>query len=96
MGLGAEQVMRISGTMRSEETGDIWPRNLRIVDRFLAVASQWRTAAGGLARAAILGLDYASCAVALDGLGLEMTPDDWRGLQAMEAAAAAAMNEARS
>lgn len=96
MGVSEGQIMRIAETMRGEETGRCWPRHRRVLDRFLAVSSQWRTASGGMGAPVYLGLDYASAKAALDGLGHDMTPDDWHGLQVMEAAAASAINEARA
>lgn len=47
---------------------------------FFAVATQWRE--GGT------GLDYAGVEAGLRMEGIVLTPDDWRGLRAIEAGAA--------
>lgn len=81
----------------AEAVVDVWPENWDIVCAFVAVATQWRTAAigGGFSAPALIhiGLDYASVRVALDAEGIAVTAGLWRGLRVMEAAAKAALNE---
>lgn len=66
----------------------VLPGNERIVEVFFAVATQWRTQPMG----GLLGLDYGAVDVCLRRLGLEVTPEEWRGLQVMERAAVGAAN----
>jgi hypothetical protein len=84
----------------------VWPEHVEIVEAFIAVSTQWRAVTiggggfAGMGGAAIaparpmwIGLDYAAVRVSLDALGIAVTPDLWRGLQVMEYAACAALNE---
>jgi Phage related hypothetical protein (DUF1799) len=84
----------------------VWPDNMPVVEAFLAVATQWRTAVRGGGGAAspfggsiaplltlFIGLDYASALASLDALGIAVTPDLWRDLQTMEFAALCRLNE---
>lgn len=75
----------------------VWAENAAIVAAFLAVSSQWRTAAigGGLApgRLCYLGLDYAAALAGLAAAGVTVTPELWAGVRLMEAEAARALNE---
>jgi hypothetical protein len=86
----------------------VWPENAPIVEAFFAVATQWRVAPiggggfAGMGGAAIapahpmfIGLDYSAARVCLDALAIVVTPERWRGLQIMEFAACAALNEGR-
>jgi hypothetical protein len=90
----------------SSEFDGIWPENRAIVEAFLAVSLQWRVSAhggGGMVSPAggaimpivplFIGLDYAAVRAGLDAEGIVVTPELWRGLRTMEAAAAAALNE---
>lgn len=80
--------------MLGEEDG-VFAEHVPIVDAFLAVCSQWRTAAASTmagARLVYLGLDYAGARAGLALAGIEATPDLWAGVQIMEAAAVAALN----
>lgn len=84
----------------------LWPVNLPVWEAFCAVSLQWRTASrggggvagmGGAALAPVtvvfIGLDYAAVRAGLDALGIAVTPELWRGLQVIEVAACAALNE---
>ncbi len=76
--------------------GGVWPENMAAVEAFLAVATQWRTAAiGGLSggRIVFIGLDYAGAAAGLAAAGIETSPGLWRDVRIMEQAALAALNE---
>jgi hypothetical protein len=92
----------------AEEFDGVWREHMPVVDAFLAVSSQWRTISvsaggvitpmgGGVAPTVPLfvGLDYAAVKVGLDAERIEITPDLWRDLRIMEAAACAALNEER-
>lgn len=94
------------GSIDTVEFDGVWPENVPIVEAFLAVSLQWRVVArggGGFispAGGAILpivplfiGLDYAAVRVGLESEGITITPELWRGLRAMESAAANALNE---
>jgi hypothetical protein len=73
----------------------VWPVNIPAVAAFCAAGSQWRTTlivAGGAIVTRFLGLDYAGLRVALDALGIAVTPDLFAGLQVMEGAARNALN----
>lgn len=89
----------------SETYEGLWPEHVPIVEAFLSVASQWRVAsvssgmasvAGGFStsRLIFVGLDYSAVKIALDAEGVPVTRELWRGLQTMEFAAIAALNEA--
>lgn len=90
----------------SDEFDGLWREHVPVVDAFLAVSSQWRTAsagAGGMITPAggviapnalvFIGLDYAAVRVGLDAEGIVVTPELWRDLRTIEAAAASALNE---
>lgn len=72
----------------------LWPASARVMQRLIAAASQWRVASG-LGGLFWIGLDYAGAGVIFNGLGLDMTADDWRGLRLAEATVAAELNAAR-
>ncbi|UFZ05454.1 DUF1799 domain-containing protein [Bradyrhizobium ontarionense] len=95
-------------TDADQEFDGLWPENVPIVRAFLAVASQWRIvprSAGGMITPmggtiaptvpVVIGLDYAGVRAGLDAEGFAITPELWRGLRTMEAAACAAFNEDR-
>jgi hypothetical protein len=69
----------------------VWPENRQAVEAFLACQTQWRVLAG-FKQVLFIGLDYAGARAALDALAIAITPDLWRDLQIMEAAAAHALN----
>lgn len=60
----------------------LWPGQEVAVRAFLAVVTQWRTGPAGFT-----GLDYAGVRAGLAAEGIEVTPDDWRALRAIEAGA---------
>lgn len=66
------------------------------MEAFLFVSTQWRVVQqdGGMApgRTLYLGLDYAAVAAGMTGAGLETSPEIWRGLRMMEAAARNVLN----
>lgn len=61
----------------------LWPGQEGAVLAFHAVATQWRVGPSGKAT----GLDYAAARAGLEAEGIAVTPDDWRGLRAIEAGA---------
>ncbi len=83
----------------SDGQGDgVWPENWPTVKAFLAVTTQWRVVSiggGGFAPTMprVLGFDYSGVRAGLDAGGFAVTPEIWRGLQIMEEAATAALNE---
>jgi hypothetical protein len=89
----------------NDEEG-VWPENWETVMAFLEVDTQWRTApVGGAAAFGIgggmmhpvvpvfIGLDYTASRAGLEAAGVVVTPELWRGLRIMEAAACDALNE---
>lgn len=70
----------------------VWPGNWDIVNAFCAVASQWRTISLASGKVWWEGLDYAAVRAGLGFARIRLTPDQWRGLQVMERAAADALN----
>jgi hypothetical protein len=65
-----------------------------VVHAFVTVASQWRVVATPLGELLYLGLDYAGVSAGLAAESIAVTPELWRGLRIMEAAARDALNEA--
>jgi hypothetical protein len=91
----------------AEEFAGIWAEHIPVIEAFLAVCLQWRVVphsaggaismAGGIVAPIVplfIGLDYAAVRAGLDAEGITVTPELWRGLRAMEDAAASALNEA--
>jgi hypothetical protein len=70
----------------------VWRVNMPVVDAFLEVASQWRTAALADGRVLWLGLDYTAVRAGLEGAGIALTSTQWRGLGVIERAAASVLN----
>lgn len=66
------------------------------MEAFLFVSTQWRVVQqdGGMApgRTLYLGLDYTAVAAGLAGAELPASPETWRGLRLMEAAARNVLN----
>ncbi len=107
-GMDAEQLANLAGALNPPAAtgGGIWPENVAIVCAFLAVSTQWRTVprgGGGFASPfggavapiapMFIGLDYAAARAGLDGDGIIVTPELWRGLRVMEAEACSVLNE---
>ncbi|QYK42868.1 MAG: DUF1799 domain-containing protein [Paracoccaceae bacterium] len=69
----------------------LWPRHAAPARAFLAVCTQWRLAPGGV----VIGLDYAAALAALAAEGIEVTPEVWRDLRAIEAGAIKGFGEAK-
>lgn len=73
----------------------LWAMHRRAFDALRAAGTQWRTRLmvtdQGL-RELVIGLDYAGVGVALDMLGLQLTPNEWAQLRVLERAAAASFN----
>jgi Phage related hypothetical protein (DUF1799) len=91
---------------RTDDEG-VWPENAPIVQAFFEICTQWRTVSvggggfAGMGGASLMhtfphfvGLDYGAVRAGLNAAGIEVTPDLWRGLRIMEAAALIALNEA--
>jgi hypothetical protein len=74
---------------------EVWPANMTVVDTWLAISSQWRTAPLADGRVHWLGLDYSAVRAGLDMAGLTVTPSDWASVQVMEREASAALNGLR-
>ena len=68
----------------------VWPENWDIVQAFVSVQSQWRTAFIR-GRTVATALDYAGARAGIEAAGFTLTPELWRGVQAMEFAAADAI-----
>jgi hypothetical protein len=67
------------------------PANWPALQVFLAAGSQWRLGPAG----GFIGLDYQGVEVAIQRLGLEATPEAWRGMQVIEATVVEEMIAAR-
>lgn len=63
-----------------------------IVDLWLEVASQWRSAPLADGRMHWIGLDYGAVKAGLELGGTAADPATWQGVRVMERAAAAALN----
>lgn len=74
----------------------LWPENVKVVEVFLALGSQWRMLAGAHG-AMYLGLDYAVVQPVLELLQLKRKhwPQLFAELRMMERAALAVLNQAR-
>ena len=73
------------------ETCEVWPENWPTLLLFLAVSSQWRYAGMGQA----VGLDYTAVDVTIRYRQMEVTPQMFEDLQAMERGALQAWAKAR-
>lgn len=84
---------------RDDDDFAVWPENWDAVLAFLAVSTQWRTApfGGGMAPMQVIyqGLDYTAVRSGLEGFGIAASPDLWRRLRIMEAAARNSLNGIR-
>ncbi len=67
------------------------PQNWPALQIFLAAGSQWRLGPAG----GFVGLDYQGVEVAIQRLGLEASPEAWRGMQVIEATVCEEMNAAQ-
>jgi hypothetical protein len=74
---------------------EVWPANMPVVDTFLMIATQWRTAPLADGRVHWLGLDYGAVRAGFDMAGAVISPVVWAGVQVMERAASAALNGVR-
>jgi hypothetical protein len=96
--LNDEAVGAIREAMQRPAEGDegVWPENVGVVEAFLSISSQWRTASigGGLSpsRLVYLGLDYAGARAGIEAAGIAITPELWAGVRVMEDAACDALN----
>lgn len=94
-GIPEEQIAQIE---RNSDGGDfeIWADNWAALEAFLFVSTQWNVVQqdGGMApgRTLYVGLNYACIAAGLCGAGIEASPEIWRGLRVMEAAARNTLN----
>jgi hypothetical protein len=80
----------------SQETGneiEVWAENWDIVAAFASVMTQWRVVMPPKGQPLYLGLDYTAARISLGAARVRVTPELWAGLQVMERAASAAMNE---
>lgn len=71
---------------------EVWPENWEVLEAFLSVSTQWRAIGRADGSVYWQGLDYASVAAGLNGLGLAATPQIWADLKVMEAAARNRLN----
>ncbi len=71
----------------------VWPCNEAAMRAFLTVQTQWRALAQADGSRFWVGLDYGGVEPALRLAGMCLTPDDWFGVQMIEQAARAALNE---
>lgn len=83
---------QLGDTVRSVS---VWLTNVPVVEAFLVVSTQWRTALVPTEAGLVLrhvGLDYAGARAALSAMRIRVTPHLWNGLAVMELAAKAALN----
>lgn len=73
----------------------MWALNWTIVDLWLTVCTQWRTAPLADGRVHWLGLDYSAVHAGLALAGRTASPGEWAGVQLMERTAAEALNGVR-
>lgn len=88
MGLGDDQITDLA--LDDDEEG-VWEENVAAVEAFLSVSTQWRVAVGQTGMIA-LGLDYAAVRAGLDLAGIDVSPDLWSSIQAIECGAVGALN----
>lgn len=85
--------------LQLEADGDaafgLWEEHLPAWEAWCAVSGQWRTetlSTAEEARVVWLGLDYTAARAGLDLAGIEMTPEVWDDVRAIEAGAIEEMN----
>lgn len=88
-GLPAEIAAQLDS---KEKSFAIWPANMHIVNAFVSVSSQWLAIPLANGRVHWAGLNYPGVRIGLEQADIALTPSQWSGLQAMERAAAAALN----
>lgn len=97
-GMDAESIDNLRGVVAGRTGRDegVWPEHVPIVEAFLIVSSQWRTATlgGGMGpgRVLYIGFDYGAVLAGLSAAAVTVTPELWRGVRVMEDAARAALN----
>lgn len=71
----------------------MFPENLKIVEVFVALGSQWNVAVG-LGGVLYLGLDYTAVRHAMELMGIDRSewPEIFNGLRVMESAARPVLN----
>ena len=94
-GLDDEEIDGLRDALGRQQGKKLWARHLPAFQALCAAGTQWRrrlvfTAAGPLEL--VTGVDYAALKVALDILGIVLTPSSWAELMVLERAAAGAMN----
>lgn len=83
--------------LRAERPGfEVWPVNMNVVDLWLVISTQWRTAPLADGRVHWLGLDYSAVRAGLELAGRTIAAIEWAGVQLMEREAAAALNGFRA
>ena len=91
---------RAPGRRRDAPEAGIWRQHVPALQAYLAVAGQWRTvfvavSPPAVGRIVALGLDYAAARAGLALAGIEVSPEAWAQVRAIEAGAMEAMNEQR-
>lgn len=74
---------------------EVFSVNMAVVDLWLVISTQWRTAPLADGRVHWLGLDYAAVRAGLELAGRAIAAAEWAGVQLMERAAAEALNGIR-
>jgi Phage related hypothetical protein (DUF1799) len=77
----------------SVEAAEIWPEHQAALEAFLAVDSQWRVAAAGIAGISLIGLDYAAVVAVFGLLAIVLTTAQWQDFREIEAAACQLLND---
>jgi len=80
-GAPEEQIAQVVSERCAKKVFAVLPLNAPVLAAFLAASTQWRLSPNGTP----IGLDYASALASIRALRLPLTPDDWRGVQLMEA-----------
>lgn len=71
----------------TEPEDGVWAENVPAVRAFLAVSTQWRVTIDWRGVRRLTGLDYQGAAAGLRLAEIEVTPDIWAGVRAIEAGA---------
>jgi hypothetical protein len=94
-GLSQEEIDGLREALGRQQTRKLWAMHLDAFAALMAGATQWRTRLvpderGPVER--VVGLDYGGLKVALDALGIRLSPASWTQLAVHERAAAGALN----
>lgn len=96
-GMSDEEIANLRQSLGQQSGRSLWRRHLNAFMALMAGATQWRhslSVRDGQLVERVVGLDYTALKVALDALGMALTPVEWQQLTILEAAAIGAKNGA--